>query len=85
MFINDRPFFCQSFVTSILLIFFVGFKTYDYYDTTNLGKEYANTFPITTILRGEANERLGCCPSGVQTDTFKTADSEDSRNIPEYS
>ena len=43
---------------SILLIFFVGFKTYDYYDTTNLGKEYANTFPITTILRGEANESV---------------------------
>ena len=43
---------------SILLIFFVGFKTYDYYDTTNLGKEYANTFPITTIVRGEANESV---------------------------
>ena len=43
---------------SILLIFFVGFKAYDYYDTTNLGKEYANTFPITTIVRGEANERV---------------------------
>lgn len=43
---------------SILLIFFVGFKAYDYYDTTNLGKEYANTFPITTIVRGEANESV---------------------------
>ena len=43
---------------SILLIFFIGFKTYDYYDTTNLGKEYANTFPITTIVRGEANESV---------------------------
>ena len=43
---------------SILLIFFVGFKTYDYYDTTNLGKEYANTFSITTIVRGEANESV---------------------------
>ena len=43
---------------SILLIFFVGFKTYDYYDTTNLGKEYANTFPITTIVRGETNESV---------------------------
>lgn len=43
---------------SILLIFFVGFKAYDYYDTTNLGKEYANTFSITTIVRGEANESV---------------------------
>ena len=43
---------------SIILIFFVGFKTYDYYDTTNLGKEYANTFPITTIVRGETNESV---------------------------
>lgn len=43
---------------SILLIFFVGYRTYDYYDTTNLGKEYANTFPITTIVRGETNESV---------------------------
>ena len=34
---------------------FVGFKTYDYYDTTSLGREYANTFPISTIIRGETN------------------------------
>ena len=43
---------------SIILIFFVGYKSYDYYDTTSLGKEYANTFPITTIVRGEANESV---------------------------
>ena len=34
---------------------FVGFKSYDYYDTTSLGREYANTFPTSTIVRGEAN------------------------------
>jgi len=34
---------------------FVGFKSYDYYDTTSLGREYANTFPTSTIIRGEAN------------------------------
>ena len=43
---------------SIILIFFISYKSYDYYDTINLGKEYANTFPITTILRGEANESI---------------------------
>ena len=43
---------------SIILIFFISYKSYDYYDTTNLGKEYANTFPITTIVRGEANESV---------------------------
>ena len=26
-----------------------------YYDTTSLGKEYANTFPTTSIIRGETN------------------------------
>jgi hypothetical protein len=34
---------------------FVGFKSYDYYDTTSLGREYANTFPVSTIVRGETN------------------------------
>ena len=40
---------------SIVFIVFVGFKSYDYYDTTRLGKEYANTFPTSTIIRGETN------------------------------
>lgn len=43
---------------SIILIFFVGYKSYDYYDTTSLGKEYANTFPVSSIVRGEANENV---------------------------
>ena len=40
---------------SIVFVVFVGFKSYDYYDTTSLGREYANTFPTSTIIRGEAN------------------------------
>ena len=40
---------------SVIIIVFVGFKSYDYYDTTRLGREYANTFPTSTIIRGEAN------------------------------
>ena len=44
-----------AIAASIVFIVFVGFKSYDYYDTTSLGKEYANTFPTTSIIRGEAN------------------------------
>ena len=44
-----------AIAASIVFIVFVGFKSYDYYDTTNLGREYANTFPTSTIIRGEAN------------------------------
>ena len=44
-----------AIAASIVFIVFVGFKSYDYYDTTSLGKEYANTFPTSTIIRGEAN------------------------------
>lgn len=40
---------------SVVFIVFVGFKSYDYYDTTNLGKEYANAFPTSSIVRGELN------------------------------
>ena len=44
-----------TIAASIVFIVFVGFKSYDYYDTTSLGKEYANTFPTTSIIRGETN------------------------------
>lgn len=44
-----------AIAASIVFVVFVGFKTYDYYDTTSLGREYANTFPTTSIIRGEAN------------------------------
>ena len=43
---------------SIIIIFFVGFMSYDYYATTSLGKEYANTFPMTSIVRGNSNESV---------------------------
>ena len=45
-------------VASIILIFFVGYMSYDYYATTSLGKEYANTFPMTSIVRGDSNESV---------------------------
>ena len=44
-----------AIAASIVFIVFVGFKSYDYYDTTSLGSEYVNTFPTSTIIRGEAN------------------------------
>lgn len=44
-----------AIAASIVFVVFVGFKSYDYYDTTSLGREYANTFPTSTIIRGEAN------------------------------
>ena len=44
-----------AIAASIVFIVFVGFKSYDYYDTTNLGKEYANAFPTSSIIRGELN------------------------------
>ena len=44
-----------AIAASVVFIVFVGFKSYDYYDTTNLGKEYANAFPTSSIVRGESN------------------------------
>ena len=44
-----------AIAASLVFVVFVGFKTYDYYETTSLGREYANTFPTTSIIRGEAN------------------------------
>jgi hypothetical protein len=44
-----------AIAATIVFVVFVGFKSYDYYDTTSLGREYANTFPTSTVIRGEAN------------------------------
>jgi hypothetical protein len=44
-----------AIAASVIFIVFVGFKSYDYYDTTSLGRKYANTFPTSTIIRGEAH------------------------------
>ena len=40
---------------SVVFIVFVGFRSYDYYNITSLGRQYANTFPTSTIIRGEIN------------------------------
>ena len=44
-----------AIAASMVFIVFVGFKSYDYYDTTSLGKKYANAFPVSSIIRGEAD------------------------------
>lgn len=44
-----------AIAASVVFIVFVGFKSYDYYDTTSLGKEYAKAFPTSSIVRGESN------------------------------
>ena len=44
-----------AIAASVVFIVFVGLKSYDYYDTTSLGREYAKTFPTSTIIRGETN------------------------------
>ncbi len=52
---KNRPTRWLAIAASVVFIVFVGFKSYDYYDTTNLGKEYANAFPTSSIVRGESN------------------------------
>lgn len=45
-----------SMAASFALFFAIGYYVYDYSRIGNLGKEYASTFPVTTIVRGEENE-----------------------------
>lgn len=45
-----------AIAASLVFVSLIGFKSYDYYETTNLGKEYANAFPVSTIIRGESND-----------------------------
>ena len=44
-----------AYAASIVFIVFIGFKSYDYYSTVNLGKQYATSFPLSQIIRGEEN------------------------------
>lgn len=40
---------------SVLVTFLIGFKSYDYYSVTSIGKEYATAFAISSQLRGDAD------------------------------
>lgn len=44
-----------AIAASILFVVFIGFKSYDYYDTTSLGRLHANDFPMSSIIRGDSN------------------------------
>lgn len=44
-----------SIAATIAIIFICSYKGYDYYDTTRLGMQYANTFPISSITRGNSD------------------------------
>lgn len=52
---SKRPLRWFAYAASIFIIVFVGYKGYDYYNTTSLGKQYANAFPIESIVRGDAD------------------------------
>lgn len=47
-----------AIAASIVLFIFVGIETYDYYDTVSLGKEYAQAFPVSSIVRGNADNKV---------------------------
>lgn len=45
-----------SIAASFALILTVGYHVYDYNRIGNLGEEYASTFPLSTIVRGEEDD-----------------------------
>lgn len=47
-----------AIAASLIFIIFVGLKSYDYYNVTSLGREYAKSFPMSTIIRGEADTEV---------------------------
>ena len=47
-----------SIAATIAIIFICSYKGYDYYDTTRLGMQYANTFPISSITRGNSDSTV---------------------------
>lgn len=67
-----------AIAASLVFIVFVGFKSYDYYDTTSLGKEYANTFPTSSILRGETDKDI---EKELTTLFVKISNAEDLDNV----
>ena len=45
-----------SIAASFALILTVGYHVYDYNRIGNLGEEYASTYPVSTIVRGEEDD-----------------------------
>lgn len=67
-----------AIAASIVFVIFVGYKSYDYYETTSLGKEYANTLPMSTIMRGETNKDV---ETELQELFDKVSNAEDLDNV----
>lgn len=67
-----------AIAASIVFVFFVGYKSYDYYETTSLGKEYANTLPMSTIMRGDTNKDV---ETELQELFDKVSNAEDLNNV----
>lgn len=45
----------MAVAASVLVTFLIGYKSYDYYSVTCIGKEYATAFAISSQLRGDAD------------------------------
>ena len=67
-----------AIAASIVFVIFVGYKSYDYYETTSLGKEYANTLPMSTIIRGDTNKDV---ETELQELFDKVSNAEDLDNV----
>lgn len=46
----------MAIAASILVLFVIGYKSYDYYNVTSLGKEYSKSLPSFTYVRGEIDD-----------------------------
>lgn len=44
-----------SIAAAVAILIVGGYKGYDYYETTRLGMQYANTFPMSSITRGNSD------------------------------
>lgn len=44
-----------SIAATVAILIVGGYKGYDYYETTRLGMQYANTFPMSSITRGNSD------------------------------
>lgn len=53
-----KPIVWLSMVASIAIILVVGYRGYDYYNTTRFGMKYATAFPMETIVRGDSDSSV---------------------------
>ena len=55
---KHTPIWWISMAASLVILITIGYHIYDYYRTTNLGRQYAQVFPVETIIRGEEDEEV---------------------------